>query len=113
LYRTANNLIIDYYRKKKSVSLDEMYGEGFDPAYAPQSELINRLDGERAILYLQKIPDHYREIVLMRYVEELSIKEIAAILGETENNVSVRLHRALEKLKAIFDTESINHEAKH
>ncbi|MDP3958386.1 MAG: RNA polymerase sigma factor [bacterium] len=103
LYRTANNLIIDYYRKKKSVSLDEMYGEGFDPAYAPQSELVNRLDGERAIVYLQKIPEHYRDIVMMRYVDELSIKEIASILDETENNVSVRLHRALEKLKTVFD----------
>ena len=37
----------------------------------------------------------------MRYVDDLSIKEIAEITGETENNVSVRIHRGLEKLREL------------
>ncbi|MBX4215399.1 RNA polymerase sigma factor [Candidatus Parcubacteria bacterium] len=107
LYRTANNLIIDYYRKKKPLSLDELHSEGFDPVYAPERELVNQLDGERAIQCLKKIPDSYRDVVFMRYVQELSIKEIANILDETENNVSVRLHRALERLRTVFDRERV------
>jgi RNA polymerase sigma-70 factor (ECF subfamily) len=41
----------------------------------------------------------YREVIVLRYVNDLPVKEIALLLGETENNVSVRLHRALAALK--------------
>lgn len=50
-----------------------------------------RLDLSRAI---QSLPDHYREVILLRDIEELSIDEIAAVLDLTRESVKARIHRA-------------------
>jgi len=102
LYRIANNLIIDGFRKKKSVSLDDLQDQGFDPGYDKTDELLNRLDGQIALKLLDEIPAAYKEILMMRFIEELSIPEIAAVLKEKENNVSVKLHRGMEKLRQAY-----------
>jgi RNA polymerase sigma-70 factor (ECF subfamily) len=50
-----------------------------------------RIDLGRAI---QSLPEHYREVILLRDIEELSIDEIAAVLGLTRESVKARIHRA-------------------
>jgi RNA polymerase sigma factor (sigma-70 family) len=50
-----------------------------------------RIDLFRAI---QSLPDHYREVILLRDIEELSIDEIAGVLGLTRESVKARIHRA-------------------
>lgn len=43
---------------------------------------------------IQSLPDHYREVVLLRDIEELSIDEIAGVLGLSRESVKARIHRA-------------------
>ena len=50
-----------------------------------------RIDLSRAI---QSLPDHYREVILLRDIEELSIDEIVGVLGLTRESVKARIHRA-------------------
>ena len=50
-----------------------------------------RIDLSRAI---QSLPDHYREVILLRDIEELSIDEIASVLSLTRESVKARIHRA-------------------
>lgn len=50
-----------------------------------------RIDLSRAI---QSLPEHYREVILLRDIEELSIDEIAGVLGLTRESVKARIHRA-------------------
>ena len=50
-----------------------------------------RIDLSRAI---QSLPDHYREVILLRDIEEVSIDEIAGVLGLTRESVKARIHRA-------------------
>ena len=50
-----------------------------------------RLDLSRAI---RSLPDHYREVILLRDIEELSIEEIAGALGLSRESVKARIHRA-------------------
>ena len=50
-----------------------------------------RLDLSRAI---RSLPDHYREVILLRDIEELSIEEIAGALGLSRESVKARTHRA-------------------
>lgn len=104
LYRTAHNVVVDHYRKKKTVSLDELFEDGFDTSHSTSSvqDLENQIDGAEALKLIDKIPKPYRDLVFMKYVEELSIKEIAEILNEPANNISVKIHRAIEKLKEIY-----------
>jgi RNA polymerase sigma factor (sigma-70 family) len=112
LYRTLRHLIIDEYRRKKSVSLEAMSEGNEDPSVEvllPPDEsntleaAIERFDGKRALAALQELPEPYREAVALRYVEGLSPGEIGDIVGESENAVSVRIHRGLKKLKDLLE----------
>lgn len=113
LFRTLRNLIIDEYRKTKSFSLDEMTendeGEEFGSLMRdksdPLEEAMGRFDGSRALKMIQKLPDLYREVIAMRYIDDFPIGEIASCIGESENVVSVRLHRGIKKLRALLESE--------
>jgi RNA polymerase sigma-70 factor, ECF subfamily len=100
LYRIANNLIIDFVRKKKESSLDELQEAGFDPASDDDmSKISERIDGAQAIAALQQLDDGHREVLVLRFVNGLQPAEIAEITGESANTVSVRIHRGLGKLR--------------
>jgi RNA polymerase sigma-70 factor (ECF subfamily) len=112
LYRTLRNLIIDEYRKVKTESLESLIdadeGETVD-RFVPPDETntmetaIARFDGARALSLVTELPDQYREVIVFRYLDGLSPKEIAALIGESENAVSVRLHRGLKRLRHLLE----------
>jgi RNA polymerase sigma-70 factor (ECF subfamily) len=104
LYRVANNLIVDSSRRKRSSSLDHLMEEdGFevedenvrDPADIPDARLAMKL--------LDTLDEIYRVVVVMRFIDGLSPKEIARTLNVSENVVSVRLYRGIERLKSIVN----------
>ncbi len=106
LYKVLNNLIIDEYRKTKEASLDALFeiegvDEGsFDDLTSDNVEsLAATLDGKQAFAMLEELPDTYREVLILRFVDELGPKEISNLIEESENVVSVRLHRGLRLLR--------------
>ena len=103
LYKVANNLIIDEYRKKKELSLDGLMADGFEPGFDELKTTEQVIDAKLVINTINQLDDKYREAVLMRYIDELSLKEIAEITGDSENNISVRIHRGLQQLKDILN----------
>ena len=105
LYKVARNLVIDSRRKKKSDSLDSLMENGFELT-SDESEIIvkeNEFEAKMAIEAIKDLDEKYREILMMRFVEDMSVKDIADILGHNENTVSVRIHRAMDKLKKILE----------
>ena len=106
LYRITNNLIIDEYRKKKDVSLDQIRDEeGFDISFEPMHDIESRNEYEHAQALLEQLPDKYREALVMRHIDGFSVKDIAHLTHESENVISVRIHRAIEKLKALSEKQ--------
>jgi RNA polymerase sigma-70 factor (ECF subfamily) len=112
LYKVLNNLIIDEYRKIKESSLDAILeGEGIDEgAFDELSEstaetLAATIDGKQAFAVLETLPDVYREVLILRFVDGLGPKEIANLIEESENVVSVRLHRGLKLLRQSIETK--------
>ncbi len=103
LYKMANNLIIDESRKKQTVSIELLSEKGFDPGTDNMPKLISELDSKFVGDVVKKLEPRYREIINMRFIEDLSIKEIAEATDETENNISVRIHRGLKQLREILD----------
>jgi len=107
LYRTLRHLIIDEYRRKKSVSLEKIAEKEDMPVenLLPTDETntleaaVERFEGVRTLKALEELPEPYREALTLRYVEGLTPREISEIVDESENVVSVRVHRALKKLK--------------
>lgn len=102
VYKIANNLIIDYVRKKKEASLEVMQENGFEPGERMNEMTDNYLDAKNAVKKLQELEKEFRDVVYMRYVENLTPREIAEILGESVNVVSVRIHRGIKKLKKLL-----------
>lgn len=104
LYRTAHNLIVDEYRKKKMDSLDELRDKGFDPIGADfQKDIHTAIAAREIIALFDKIDLSYREVLVMRYIDDMAPKEIAHVLDESENAISVRLHRAIKKIKELME----------
>lgn len=102
LYRIAGNLVIDHYRHKKESSLDTLAEEGFDPAGDDADSIVGYASGKQALRLLEELEPQYREILTLRYISDLSISDIAEVIGQTENAVSVRIHRGIQKLKQLF-----------
>ncbi len=109
IFTITRNLIIDYYRKKKSVSLESLTetedGENFEDfvleADDKKNDIEMETEGRFLINKIQELPKSYQQIIYLRYVEGMSLDEIAKILGISINATSVRIHRGIEELKKI------------
>ncbi len=102
LYHVLNNLIVDQYRKHKATSLDVLLEKGFtEPSTDHPARLESALDGEAALAMIEELPKKYRRVLHLRYVDDLSLKEISAITKQSKNTIAVQLHRGLEKLKML------------
>ncbi len=105
LYRTARNCVIDFYRKKGMGTIelaDETAVGVADRVDLTLEEKMNlKLDLNRVEKHLRRIKDAYREVIIMHFLNELSIKEIAAILESSPGAVRVLLHRGVKALKGM------------
>ncbi len=101
LYQVARNTLTDYRRKKKSTSLDALTEVGLD--FESTTDILEEEsthDDMRFVLdNMNILSEHHKELIILRYIEEMSIKEIAEIFKERPNTISVHIHRAVEKLK--------------
>lgn len=104
-YKIAKNLITDFYRRKSrtEVSLEEITIQIPNLKDDPAQETNLGLELEPIKKALAEIKDDYAEIIIWHYLDELTIMEIAEILGKSEGAVRVILSRALKQIKEIVD----------
>ncbi|MBX0327088.1 RNA polymerase sigma factor [Oscillochloris sp. ZM17-4] len=101
LYRIAYNLVIDTFRRKESGNVPlNPYISDRDPS--PDDHAI--IGDERRELReaIEKLTPDQREVVLMRFIEERSNAEVAALTGRSEGAVKVMQHRALGALAKLL-----------
>lgn len=107
LFTIARNLITDWYRKKKTLSLDALAEKAdsdvelFMLDTAPREDIELQHEARYLLERLQELEPLYQQVVYLRYVEDLKPKEIAEILGESVNSISVRIHRGIKQLRKI------------
>ncbi|MGC9049027.1 MAG: RNA polymerase sigma factor [Patescibacteria group bacterium] len=101
LYQTARNLIVDFYRQKRQEELpiDEFIEENIVEEKDLASEVADKFELEKIQNALKQIPDHYREVIVLRFIEDLPFKEIAKIIGLKEDHTRVLVHRGLKMLR--------------
>lgn len=112
LIRIASNEVKMYFRKSKSfkgISLDET-DKAVSENLASTEEIKNtELSFSQNLLFKQlhnslaELKIIYQEVIILKYFEEKSIKEIAEILGKSEGTVKSLIHRGLNKLKDKID----------
>lgn len=98
LYKIAKNNVIDYQRKKKEVSLEVM--EDVFPSGEDLEEMVTKIqNAEMVNKELLGLDKEEKQIIVLRYFEELSYEEIAKVLERKEGAIRVQVHRILKKLK--------------
>ena len=104
-YRVLNNLVVDEIRRKKSLSLEEITEGGFQASDNKVGKLQVELGAEAVNLMrsMEKMEEEKKQLLIMRFIDGLGPKEIASVVGESENVISVRLSRALKELREIFN----------
>lgn len=102
LFGIVRNELREYYRSRKRrntiISLDSV-PEFTILTQSPEQELQNKEAFVEVLQALASFPERDQEIIALRYGASLAVQEIASIMGLSENNVSVLLHRTIEKLK--------------
>ncbi|MFA6106490.1 MAG: RNA polymerase sigma factor [Patescibacteria group bacterium] len=122
LYTVARNIVIDHYRKlsqQKTISLDIQTGREME-AEAEAATAKDFLADEKVDLpagadklfeierireKLFELKDEYREVIVLKYLDELEPKEIAVILGKSKGSVNVLAHRAVKALRELMEKE--------
>lgn len=103
IYQIARNLIADFYKKNKELPLEYVESSVVED-HSFQRKIENISDWqvlEKALRKIGNINEKWQEVLVLRYVEDLSTKEMAKVMDESHSNVRVLLHRAMEKLKEI------------
>jgi RNA polymerase sigma-70 factor (ECF subfamily) len=110
LFAIARHLVIDWQRSKKAQSLDALT----DPAQenprqfadekepSPLLQVLAQESEERVQDSLGQLPAIYREVLVLRFQEELQIEEMAGVLSVPPSTVKSRLYRGLEALRGVL-----------
>ena len=108
LFTIARNLVLDWHRRKKPESFEALRGAEEDaPAFdvkdeksaTPLESFLNEEQREGIHASLGKIPAVYREVLVLRFQEEMQLDEIAVVMSAPVSTVKSRLYRGLEALR--------------
>lgn len=111
LFTIAHNLAIDHMRKRRIFSIDSNHSpeqelEALTPvsnAPSPFEQAARTEDAQRLALSLQMLEPIYREALVLRFQEDLSLQEMAGVIGASVSTVSSRIYRGLAALRAQLD----------
>jgi RNA polymerase sigma-70 factor (ECF subfamily) len=104
----SRNLVIDFYRAhKEKGSLDDEY-EATNQEPGPEQLTETKLEHRELIKTITRLPEEYRQVIIMRFIDDSSYEEIAAALKKSQGAIRVTLHRALKKIRAIMEEGSEN-----
>ncbi len=104
LYRIALNALNDFFRKKRLRSIfsvfshEQMEEQSMDTGQGPD-HLEEKEFRTRLAAFMSRLSSAEKEVFQLRYVDEMGIREIAAVLGRNESTVKTHLYRAVEKFR--------------
>ncbi len=103
LYNLARNAVVDYYRRlaRQEVTRDHEEMAAFPAPVETQIVTIVEQGSDLATIEqaLRGLKDEYREILILRYIEDYPIVDIARIMDKSRGAVRVSLHRAVNALR--------------
>lgn len=102
IYRIAHNLVVDHYRlSREHVPLDtDILSAGGDSN--PKETAHEKLNNENLKKAITKLKKPYQQIIILKFINELSNREISVILKKSEGNVRILQFRALKALRQIL-----------
>ncbi len=99
LYQIARNQVVDHYRaRRETVSLEGIDPEAFADRFS-EADMDKNLEVERAIGTIRSLKQEYQDVLILRFVEDLSVKEVASMMDRSEGAIKLLQHRALKVLR--------------
>lgn len=97
----AKNCYIDYCRRNKAVftavsEIECSSGENME------EQVLNKLEYEKLIAYISGLPPNQQKAIRLKYINELTLKEIALLTGVPEKTVKSRIHEGTKKLRRLL-----------
>lgn len=115
IMRIAHNLIVDQYRIENSenlISNDESEKNLFDNANITELDFESKLSNEQTIedinRIMNRLPENQREVIFMRFYQDLSFKEIAEITGVSINTALGRMRYAIMNMRKMAEENHIS-----
>jgi RNA polymerase sigma-70 factor (ECF subfamily) len=105
LYQIARNLVVDYYRQKGRAQVVSADYRIIDPRINLEEKANLNSELEKVRRALANLKDEYQDVIIYRYLDELSVPEIAKVMQKSEGTVRVLLHRALAALRNELHTD--------
>jgi len=108
-YKIARNLVIDYYRKatqKTELSIERDDLEQMQTVFDNVEKLEKKLQVESLAEKIRDLKDEYREVIILRFIEGMSINEMAQITEKKKGAVRITLFRALNALRSMIDEKT-------
>lgn len=103
LYRMARNQVIDFWRvRKHEPSLEAIDPEFFVSQASANFGIDEKMEMEKVRAAIEKLKPEYQDVVIMRFIEDLPIKEVAATLDKSEGAIKLLQYRAVKELKKIL-----------
>ncbi len=103
----AKNQLNDYLKKKKIrfENIENIKSESFKNNFNPEEELINKERYNYVNEKIDELKPMYKEIIKLKYIEDLSINQISEKLNQPVNTIKIKIYRAKRILNQILDVE--------
>jgi RNA polymerase sigma-70 factor, ECF subfamily len=106
LYRVASNAVVDHFRVgRRSVSMSDLYVE-IEPRDLAADAMAAAADRDELARAIANLPANHREVLVLRFYDDLDVAEMCAVLGCSRQLVALRVHRAVRALRKAMDGES-------
>jgi len=105
LYRIARNITVDYYRKNRQETSLEGVSEVAIEGLSLGGTIDKKIEWEELIKSLKQLKEIEQEVLIMRFVEDLPLKEVAKVIDKSEGAVKLIQHRAINNLKEIVSNK--------
>lgn len=108
LYRVAHNLIVDHYRRRPSEPPADVEDVVLvdDETLSQEAQLVQGQEARRVRAALQQLTPLQQQVIVLRFLEEMSIKETASITGKTEGAVKALQYRGINSLRRILEEQN-------
>ena len=111
LYTVCRNRALDSLRRRKhQVSLDDdTLSHAVSPDASPDEQLSRAEESANVLRFIKRLPQNQQEVVKLKFMSDLSYKEISTITGLSSSNVGFLIHTALGRLRQMMGTDTDEH----